>query len=250
MDIRTFQGLRPMPSLATRIAAPHSAQLSPKQRDSVLQQEGRSFLRLTAQVEKVDAARGRFLAWQRDEILQREPAPCAYLYAASNAEPIRLGLVATIPLTDLAHLSPAEDTAISDLCARLSAQLEPVVLNIPDSAVLSDLFTHLEKAKPSLEVEYDGVAHKLWRILDLSDLKSAFDTIQPGRIIGGGAWLAAMRAVHAQRSSALPYPSEMARHSECLCLLLPESAPATDAEPSLSPLSGLYVHTFEPEMQA
>ncbi len=137
-------------------------------------------------------ARGRFEAWQDEEILIRDEQPAMYLYYIEYTHPsgkrmTRKGLVALVGLAEFSEgiVKPHEKTfagVISDrleLMEECRAQFSQVFSIYSDSE--QQVISALEEVRPPEPVcrvdDIDGNTHTLWRLTDqdaLADVQRFF----------------------------------------------------------------------------
>jgi len=248
MRIRTFQGLSPAPQHAAAVAAvpydvvnrDEAAALAAGNPLSLLHVD-RAEIDLDPDIDPYSPAvytqaRSAFETLQADGILQREPAPCMYLYRQSIGDHSQTGLVAVCHIEDYENniIKKHEKTRAdkekdrTTLVDTLSANTGPIFLTYngrPGVQALID--NHLATEAPIYDVAApDGVRHQVWRLPNSTALPitSIFAEQVPAAYVADGHHRAASAFnVGKQRREANPNHTGQENYNWFLSVLFPAS---------------------------
>ena len=248
MRIRTFQGLSPAPQHAAAVAAvpydvvnrDEAAALAAGNPLSLLHVD-RAEIDLDPDIDPYSPAvyaqaRSAFETLQTDGILQREPAPCMYLYRQSIGDHSQTGLVAVCHIEDYENniIKKHEKTRAdkekdrTTLVDTLSANTGPIFLTYngrPGVQALID--NHLATEAPIYDVAApDGVRHQVWRLPNSTALPitSIFAEQIPAAYVADGHHRAASAFnVGKQRREANPNHTGQENYNWFLSVLFPAS---------------------------
>ncbi|MCX5657446.1 MAG: DUF1015 domain-containing protein, partial [Candidatus Omnitrophica bacterium] len=119
--------------------------------------------------------------WKKKGVLVQDQVPAVYLYAqdfASNKRKYcRWGFIARFKLEDgrsvLAHerTSKHHKNDRLELIKEVKANFNPVFTLFEDSGLIRALAKNFVKSKPFIDIRFEDVRHRLWRIMEKSDLK-------------------------------------------------------------------------------
>lgn len=206
MRIRAFQGLRPEPVNAAKVAALPYDVVSTEEARELAKGNPLSFLHISrAEIDLPegtnpysDAVYEQSLAnlqkLIQDNILVRESEPCVYLYQQ------RLGNHTQTGLTAVCHIEDYENNVIKKhektrktkeddrtrLNRTLSCHPGPVFLTYRDEAKVNSLVDEALKLTPLLDFTApDGVGHTLWRVPGGQAYVEAFQNIPVSYVADG-----------------------------------------------------------------
>lgn len=226
--IHAFSGLRPAPGRAAEVAAPPYDVMSAAEARQMVQGRPFSFLHISRPevdlpestdpyAPEVYAKAAQNLQQQIDQgILQRDPAPCYYIYRLTMGQHQQTGLVATVSVAAYEadrikkheFTRPAkEDDRVRQINA-LNAQTGPVFLVYPAQADVDAILKEGSSQAPEVDVTAaDGVRHELWAIRDTSiqqQLTHAFEAMSALYVADGHHRSAAACRVTGERRAARP----------------------------------------------
>lgn len=189
--VRPFQGLRPRPELAGKIAAPPYDVLSSDEARVRVKDNPISFLRVnkpevdfppdTSIYSKEVYERGKknFEALITGGHLIQDKKPCLYLHELTWRGKSQIGLVATLSIDEYEsgvikrheQTRPDKVNDRAEHMLALSAQVGPVMLAFRSQEDIVKLFEKLSSGSPNTEFESDGVQHRVWVIDDPNEIK-------------------------------------------------------------------------------
>lgn len=184
--VRPFRGLRPEAAQAQAVVAPPYDVLSSE--EARIAAAGRPFSFLHVSKAEIDLppgtdpyspavyqkARENFERMRREGILKQDPAAFYYVYELTMGSHRQRGLVASASVAAYAaghirrheHTRPdKEDDRVRQIDA-LNAQTGPVFLTHRERAPLTALLATASAATPAVDVNLNGVRHRLWVVSD------------------------------------------------------------------------------------
>ncbi len=194
--VKPFRALRFDPKragpLSTLVAPPHDV-VTPELRDRLLAASPHNVIRL-ARPQDPDEAGREFREWQDEGVLVREPEPAVWILEETFEGPdgerrTRRGLVARLrvgPYGAESGVYPHERTFTQQKRLRLGllrtvrAKLSPVLL-LHDGASPAE-----PSGEPDLEVEFEGVENRLWRVNDPAAIERALALVEAPFVIADG----------------------------------------------------------------
>jgi uncharacterized protein (DUF1015 family) len=192
-DLRPFRALRPLPQLASRVAAPPYDVVSADEARALMLATPDSFLRVTrpdadpyadpharsgdAEEAAHEHGRGRQALWElvRRGVLVREPAPGLWVYRQQIAGRAQTGIVGLASVDDYErgviraheHTRPDKEDERARHLDAVDAHDEPVFLFHAGSAEVDAVVEAVAAREHDLAVTTpDHVWHTLWRIGD------------------------------------------------------------------------------------
>lgn len=244
MRIRAFQGLVPVPALASEVAcvpydvvnATEAAALAQGKPKSLLHVD-RAEIDLPANTDHYSEAvyqkaRENFLGLQREGTLVRETEPCLYIYQQQMGSHRQRGLVAVCNVEDYdAELIKKHEKTRKDkeddrthLIDTLSANTGPVFLTYRDEKSVTALVDTKVKEKPLHDFTApDGIRHTVWRIAGGADWVKAFGAVPVTYIADGHHRAASAARVARLRRQKNPQHTGQEDYNWFLCVLFPAS---------------------------
>ncbi len=224
--IRPFAGLRPARGRAAEVIAPPYDVLSTKEARARAAGKPWSFLHISKPEidlppdtspyapEVYRKAAENLDRMLREGILERDPAPCYYVYRITMGDHVQTGLVAaaSVPEYDKNRIRKHEHTQTDKENDRvrqieaLNAQTGPVLLAYPTAREIDELLTGCSGGTPDADATADdGIRHSLWVVRDAAaqaQLTRAFDALPALYIADGHHRSAAASRVAAARRAA------------------------------------------------
>lgn len=226
--IKAFRGLRPAKGRAAEVAAPPYDVMSTAEARQMVEGRPWSFLHISRPevdlpvatdpyAPEVYAKAAENLQHQIDQgVLQRDPAPCYYIYRLTMGQHQQTGLVAAVSVAAYEadrikkheFTRPAkEDDRVRQINA-LNAQTGPVFLVYPAQADVDAILKQGSSDQPEVDITAaDGVRHELWAIRDTSiqkQLTDAFEAMPALYVADGHHRSAAACRVTGERRAARP----------------------------------------------
>jgi uncharacterized protein (DUF1015 family) len=191
VTILPFRGLRPLPELAARVAAPPYDVLGTEEARGMAEGNPHSFLRVNkAEIELGDVdphspevyarAAENLARFQRDGVMIRDATPCFYLYRLTMNGRAQTGLVARTSVDEYEggvikkheHTRPAKVADRADHIQALGAQVGPVFSTFRARDDIGALFDQLTTTSPAVAFDApDGVGHALWVVDDPTSIE-------------------------------------------------------------------------------
>jgi uncharacterized protein (DUF1015 family) len=173
------------------VAPPHDV-VTPDVLERLLAASPHNVIRLT-RPESATAAGELYRAWQDEGVLVREDQPAVWLLEETFADPegeprTRRSLVARLRVTPYGEgdVYPHERTFVrhkrarADLLREVGAKLSPILLMHGGPG------PGRPGGEPALDVEFDGVRNRLWRVTDPDAIAAAIDAVRPPFVIADG----------------------------------------------------------------
>ncbi len=244
MRIRPFQGLRPTPESAPRIASPPYDVVTTEEARQLAAGNPLSMLRVVRA--EIDFPPGtdpsgppvyaravaNFRALADAGHLVREPHPCLYLYQLQRAGHAQQGIVAVCHVDDYAagRIRRHENTRTDKeddrtrLTDALGADAEPVFLTYRDDPALGALARAAAAGPPLHDLTApDGVRHTVWRIAGGAAVVDAFARVPCCYIADGHHRSASAARVGLARRAANPRHTGAEDYNWFLGVLFPAS---------------------------
>jgi uncharacterized protein (DUF1015 family) len=178
--------------LENLVAPPHDV-ITPKLLDRLLAASPHNVIRLSRPDDPAEAGE-LFRAWQEEGVLVRDDEPAVWLLEETFEGPdgerrTRRSLVARLRVTPYGEgdVYPHERTfrrqkmVRLDLLRAVRAKLSPVLV-MHDGPALPDP----GEREPDIEVDFDGVHIRLWRISDPAEIAAALDATRGPFVIADG----------------------------------------------------------------
>jgi uncharacterized protein (DUF1015 family) len=244
LRIKSFRGLRPPPELVAKVACvpydvvdrDEAAALAAGNPRSLLHVD-RAEIDLPPTVdpysgEVYKTARKNFHRLQTDGSLQREDAPCIYLYEQQMNSHRQTGIAA------LCHIDDYENDVIkrhertrkdkeddrTRLIDTISADTGPVFLTYRDSTEIGKLVGAAKKADSLFDFTApDGVRHRVWRIDQPEKYVDAFAEFPVAYVADGHHRTASAVRVGAERRARNPNHTGQENYNWFLAVLFPAS---------------------------
>lgn len=248
MRLRSFQGLVPVPSKAAAVAAVPYDVVNREESKALaagnpvnLLHVDRAEIDLPDEVDAFDArvyakAAENFQRLQRDGILQREAAPCMYLYRQVMGQHAQTGLVAVCHIEDYEHdvirkhekTRQVKEDDRTRLVDTLSANTGPIFLTYRDNAHVIDVTRRHESADAPIHdfTAPDGIRHQVWRLPadTCANLVALFESEIPLAYVADGHHRTASAArVGRERRSRNPRHTGAEDYNWFLSVLFPAS---------------------------
>ena len=210
LEVRPFRALtyrRRDPGHLARVSSPAYDLVTPSGRDSLADADPHNIVRLIlprcpagedTSADPASQAARMLAGWQEDGVLERDPEPALWLYEMqpSGGAPATIGWLGAVslPPPGSAAVLPHEDTypgAVEDrrkLLRATATDLEPIVLAHDPEPTVAALTRTARTGDPTLALEdSDGVAHRLWRIVDARTVTALTESLRrTGAVIADG----------------------------------------------------------------
>ena len=244
LRIRSFQGLRPAPSLVSRVACvPYdvvdrneSAALAKDNPESLLHVD-RAEIDLSPETDPYSPevyarALSNFQGLQDSGVLIRENEPCLYLYEQRMGAHSQTGLVAVCHIEDYENdiIKKHEKTRRDKeddrtrLINTLSADTGPVFLTYRDQAPIDALVAAARKEAPLYDfIASDGVGHAVWRVPGSEAFVQEFQKVPVSYVADGHHRTASAVRVGRERRAANPNHTGAEDYNWFLAVLFPAS---------------------------
>jgi uncharacterized protein (DUF1015 family) len=244
LRIRPFQGLRPAPQLAPRVACvpydvvdrPEAAALAAGNPYSLLHVD-RAEIDLPPDTDPYSdpvyaKALENFSALQKEGALIRETERVVYLYQQIMGDHVQTGIAA------LCHIDDYENNLIrkhektrkdkeddrTRLIGTLSADTGPVFLTYRDQAAIDRFVNEARRAAPLYDFTApDGIRHTVWRIDHAGELVDDFGRVPCAYVADGHHRTASAVRVGKERRAANPRHTGSEEYNWFLAVLFPAS---------------------------
>ncbi|WPL18883.1 hypothetical protein Thiowin_03974 [Thiorhodovibrio winogradskyi] len=207
--ISPFRALRPATGRAKDIIAPPYDVMSTEEARTMVQGRPHSFLHVSRP--EIDLPPGsdpstpaayakageNFMALRQQELLQRDPTPCLYIYRLTQGQHRQTGIAAIASVAAYRDgrikkhelTRPAkEDDRVRHIQA-LAAQTGPVFLIHRANDIIQQRLAEYSSAPPTIDVQAeDGVTHQLWTLQApdaITELCSAYEALNALYIADG-----------------------------------------------------------------
>lgn len=244
LRVKSFQGLRPVAGLASRVAcvpydvvdAREAAALAAGNPYSLLHVD-RAEIDLPAGTDPYSAcvyekARENFLGLQKNGTLIRENAPCIYLYEQQMGAHVQTGIAAVCHIEDYERdiIKKHEKTRRDKeddrtrLIDTLSADTGPVFLTYRDDAAIDELVAERRKDAPLYDFTApDGIRHTVWRVEGGEPIAAAFRDVPVAYVADGHHRTASAVRVGRERREKNPSHTGSEDYNWFLAVLFPAS---------------------------
>lgn len=244
MRIRPFQGLRPVPELAARVASVPYDVVNTEEAAKLAEGNPHSMLRIIRPEIELPVgtdvhsdpvyARGvaNLKKFQDNGTFLRESAPCLYLYRQIRQGRAQHGLAALCHVEDYDNdiikkhekTRPDKEDDRTRTTAELNANPEPVFLTYNDVPDLTAAADKIRKTAPLYDFTADdGVQHTLWRIADTAPWVEGFARVPVSYVADGHHRSASAARVGRERRLANPHHTGNENYNWFLCVLFPGS---------------------------
>ncbi|MCC5805139.1 MAG: DUF1015 domain-containing protein [Opitutales bacterium] len=242
MRIRAFQGLRPQPDNAAKVAALPYDVVSTEEARALAADNPLSFLHVTrAEIDLPEGtdpyseavyakARENFARLQAEGGLTRETEPCVYLYRQSMGGHSQTGLVTVCHIEDYENdrikkhekTRKAKEDDRSTLNRTLRAHPGPVFLTYKNDAKILELTEAAVSGAPFFDFEApDGVRHTLWRVAGGRAYVDAFAKVPASYVADGHHRAASAARVGKEMGDANPEHTGEEDYNWFLAVLFP-----------------------------
>jgi uncharacterized protein (DUF1015 family) len=242
--IRPFLGLRPAPGRAAEVAAPPYDVLNTREAREQVRDRPWSFLHISRPEidlpEDTDPYGPEVYAKARENldhmlaegVLQRDPAPCLYVYRLTMGGHRQTGLVATASVAayDADRIKKheltrpvKEDDRVRQIAA-LNAQTGPVFLVYRGDPAIDGTLEGCTLASPEVDITRDGVRHELWVLREAATIErlvTLLDALPALYVADGHHRSAAAARVAAERRRTHPSPVEGDSYNYFLAVIFP-----------------------------
>ncbi|MBN2346430.1 MAG: DUF1015 domain-containing protein [Candidatus Aminicenantes bacterium] len=244
--IEPFQGLRPRPDLADKVAAPPYDVLSSEEARELVRDNPYSFLHVGKPEIDLPAgtdlyadevyAKGRenFTRFIREGVLRRDEQRCFYIYKQVWGEHVQVGLVAGASCQDYQddaikkHELTREDKELDRQrhIETLNAQTGPVFLTYRQQDAVDRLIAQGMKKEPANDfATYDGVRHILYVVNDaawVAAIREEFRSLDALYVADGHHRSAAATRIKVKRQEANPGHSGDEEYNFFLAVIFPD----------------------------
>ena len=243
--IKPFAGLRPAPGRAADVAAPPYDVMSTAEARAMVVGRPWSFLHISRpEVDLPEGtdpyapavyakARENLEAMRLAGVLERDPAPCYYVYRLTMGEHVQTGLVAaaSVAAYDQERIKKheftrpvKEDDRVRQIDA-LDAQTGPVFLVYSATPRIDAVLAAVSQGEPAVDIRATGeVRHQIWVVRDadlIRLLSTAFEALQALYVADGHHRSAAASRVAAARQAANPAPTGEEAYNYFLAVIFP-----------------------------
>jgi uncharacterized protein (DUF1015 family) len=141
------------------------------------------------------AAAALLAQWRAEGVLVADDTPALYVYEMQEGSARTRGLVGAVGLTppEAGVVLPHENTMAGPVADRLAlteatqANLEPIYLVYSGGGAASQAVASVDSAPPLVEVEVEGITHRLWALTDPETLRAvAGDLLARRAVIADG----------------------------------------------------------------
>ena len=243
--IKPFAGLRPAPGRAADVAAPPYDVMSTAEARAMVAGRPWSFLHISRpEVDLPEGtdpyapavyakARENLEAMRLAGVLERDPAPCYYVYRLTMGEHVQTGLVAaaSVAAYDQERIKKheftrpvKEDDRVRQIDA-LDAQTGPVFLVYRATSRIDAVLAAVTQGEAAVDIRATGeVRHQIWVVRDadlIRLLSTAFEALQALYVADGHHRSAAASRVAAARQAANPAPTGEEAYNYFLAVIFP-----------------------------
>ncbi|MBC2593397.1 DUF1015 domain-containing protein [Ruficoccus amylovorans] len=225
MRIRAFQGLRPTPESAPKIASLPYDVVNTAEARALAEGNPLSFLHVVrAEIDLPDGtdpyspdvyaqAKAALTRLEAEGGLVRESEPCLYLYRQQMGEHVQTGVVGVFHIEDYENdlikkhekTRKAKEDDRTTLNRTLSAHPGPVFLTYKEEKAIDEAVARISAEKPFVSFTApDGVVHTVWRIPGGSELVEAFKAVPVTYVADGHHRSASAARVGKERRDANP----------------------------------------------
>ena len=225
MRIRSFQGLRPRPELASQVASPPYDVVDAKEARDLSRGNPRSFLRVVrAEIDLPDGtdpyssavykkAKDNLNGLVETGALVRETSSTLYLYELALGNHRQKGLVSVCHLDDYLNdrikkherTQPKKVEDRTRLNSTLNAHPGPVFLMYRDEPEIDALVERIQRNVPLIGfIAPDGVRHTVWKIVHTQPLVDAFAKLDATYVADGHHRSASAARLREERQAANP----------------------------------------------
>lgn len=242
MQIKAFQGLRPVSELADKVASLPYDVVSTEEARALAAGNPLSMLHIvraeidfpegtSAYSDAVYAkACANFVRLQEDGVLKRESEPCLYLYRQQMGSHVQRGVVTVCRVEDYEQgLIKKHEFTRADkeddrtrLTSDMSANAGPVFLTYRGRAEIDALVAEAEAGLPVYDfVAHDGIRHTAWRIPGGDALVAAFTDVPCFYIADGHHRAASAARVGRERRARNPRHTGLEDYNYFMAVLFP-----------------------------
>lgn len=243
--IKPFAGLRPAPGRAVEVAAPPYDVMSTEEARAMVAGRPWSFLHISRpEVDLPEGtdpyapavyakARENLEAMRLAGVLERDPAPCYYVYRLTMGEHVQTGLVAAASVTayDQERIKKheftrpvKEDDRVRQIDV-LDAQTGPVFLVYRATSRIDAVLAAVSQGEPAVDIRATGeVRHQIWVVRDgdlIRLLSTAFEALPALYVADGHHRSAAASRVAAARRAANPAHTGEEAYNYFLAVIFP-----------------------------
>ncbi|MDC1142342.1 DUF1015 domain-containing protein [Planctomycetota bacterium] len=225
MRIRAFQGLRPTPENAKKVASPPYDVINTAEARELAAGNPLSFLHvIRPDIDLPDGtdmysdavystAAENLQKLQQNGALVREDKSALYVYQQNMSGHIQRGVVALCHSQDYLDnkikkhekTRPDKENDRTRITSELSANAGPVFLTYEDSADITALVDAATKEPPLFDFTApDGIQHTVWPIADAAGVTGAFEAVSDFYVADGHHRSASAARVGAERAAANP----------------------------------------------
>lgn len=271
--IRPFTGLRPIPNRAAEVAAPPYDVVSTDEARALVTNCPFSFLHISRS--EIDLsldtdpyasevylkARENLDKMLKLGILQRDQAPCYYVYRLTMGQHSQTGLVvaASVAAYDAGKIKkheftrPAkEDDRVRQIEA-LNAQTGPVFLAYPSDPTIDNLLQSSAHGCHEFDLYQSGVRHELWVVENsktIANFTALFDALPAMYVADGHHRSAAASRIAAARRQANPQHTGNESYNYFLAVVFPHTQlQILDYNRLIKDLNGLTENDFLSRLQ-
>ncbi len=246
-DIRPFRGIRPLPSLAPRVAAPPYDTVDYDEGRAYVEGNPDSFLR----VEKSEIELPRDLPMHDRAIFEngarnlkrlldegkmiRDESPCFYLYRQVMGDHAQVGIVAGASVAEYQadlikkheYTRPDKEKERTLHVDIVGANTGPVFLTYPAQPDIDAFVAELTRREPDVDfTAEDGIVHTLWVVSapgDVDRLRSLFRNVPALYVADGHHRSAAASNVQKSRARANPNHTGNEPYNFFLAVVFPDN---------------------------
>jgi len=244
MRIRAFQGLRPAPERASKVASLPYDVVNTEEARELADGNPDSFLHVVRA--EIDLPEGTDVysdpvyqkaaenlgQLQSSGALVRESEPCLYLYQQQMGEHKQRGLTAVCHVSDYENniikkhekTRKAKEDDRTKLNLALGAHPGPVFLTFKDKEAINQRMDEIAAGTPFCDFEApDGVRHTVWRIPGGDDLVAAFAEVETAYVADGHHRSASAARVGKEKAAANPNHTGEEDYNWFLAVIFPAS---------------------------
>ncbi|MHC4840018.1 MAG: DUF1015 domain-containing protein [Planctomycetota bacterium] len=225
MRIRAFQGLRPTPENANKVASPPYDVINNAEARKLAEGNPLSFLHVNRP--DIDLPDGTDMysdavyakavenlqKLQDNGALVREDKPALYVYQQNMDGHIQRGVVALCHYQDYLDnkikkhekTRPDKENDRTRITSDLSANAGPVFLTYADNADITAMVDKVTAETPLIDFTApDGIQHTVWSVADCDGMTKAFEAVSDFYVADGHHRSASAARVGAERAAANP----------------------------------------------